>query len=1389
MAWRKSLYAGVVLPILLMMDPALAATTRYVGSCGSPTYASINLAIAAAASGDTIAVCAGTYSGGITVDRPLTIKAADGTNDVTIAGGSSAAITIAAQSTGSPTYYPSSLTLTNLTLTSTGNYGIFANSVNSGSGTYALSNVSITSALDGILMVNPGALSFSSVSITSSGGNGMTIGSNAVGPHTFTNTSITANGVGMVIGGNYGSTVSHTLSSVSVTSGGDAIQINSGAVSVTGATIHAGGNGLFVNSQSTRAMSVTNSSFTTAGNGILIGVNDTGAHVFTGLGITCTGSGCFGIDTTGGATFSSNTITANSDAIHVDHTAGNSQTYSGMALTSATGWGINVANSGTATSSVAMSGLTITSSAGGINFSDTMTSSGNLSFNGIGMTVSNGTGINTGANMQGSITVGNANAVSVTENATQCCYGMMINAANNVTITGLYITAGGGVWLNPNVQGNVTVAGTSAYPIYITSTNAAYGALVLANTNGNAVVSNLTLSVPAGFGLYAFANASVNWISNFSITSANYPIYLETQPNSLTIKDGTATATGSGVGAIYLGQSGSCQQNKTITDVNVLPGSGGIGLDVECGQTVAVSGVCTTGGSLGMFFDYNAGRVAVNGSYLQGYTTSGIEQDSNSSSGDGGQNNGITGNCFETSTVPMGATPSYYYNANWNGNFWKGVTGSRYQPGGTFNGVNSYSNGVLDTSVLSSCPAATVACYSTTGTATPVGDWYLDEASWSGTTGEVKDAINSNNGAGKGSAQTSSSGKICGAGSFNGSTAYVTIPNSSLYNVTGGTTFSAWVYPTAYATAKIFEKGDWNGHGLGIDVHQGFFAGFYVQSSSNSGGDGGNASEHTVSANVLPTLNTWYHVVGVYDGTSVSLYINGVLAGTQLATGTLSTNSYPLTIGSDGGTQKFFPGMVDEALFYNVALTAAQVQALYANQSAGLNWDGSSRTCSNNPANSIGSFASYETATAPASAYTGNINTKVAGVGYSLDVAALDTAKTAVNTGFSGAVLVQVIGSASATTTLDAYGCPASSPQVLASPGTITLSAGRSTVAFPAEANAWPYAKVKVSYPASNPTVVSCSGDAFAIRPSTLSVVANDSACTASGSCWLNNGAVTGTPVHAAGAPFTLTATGYNGAATAAITTNYPGPTSTLTPIGTAVVSPASVLGSFATGSFTGSNGSLVSTSALYSEVGSLTTQLRDASFAAVDASESATPASGITSPVSAASCSGYYVCSPSVTLGRFVPSAFTVTPQALVPGCASTAPFTYFGQGFSTPFVLNAVNASGAVTQNYAGTLAKLGLGSWSNFTFSASGLPSGFSVSAGSSAPTGSWSAGVASVNAAQIIALPSGTVTTPPASVSILAHPTDTDGVTVASATAVNASTAILAEQYGGLADQRS
>lgn len=83
------------------------------------------------------------------------------------------------------------------------------------------------------------------------------------------------------------------------------------------------------------------------------------------------------------------------------------------------------------------------------------------------------------------------------------------------------------------------------------------------------------------------------------------------------------------------------------------------------------------------------------------------------------------------------------------------------------------------------------------------------------------------------------------------------------------------------------------------------------------------------------TDNTWYHFVGVYNGTTVSIYKNGVKGTDDSYTGTISDVAKPLTIGWDGYTSAYsYKGKIDEIMIFNTSLTQAQIQDIYNNQSA-----------------------------------------------------------------------------------------------------------------------------------------------------------------------------------------------------------------------------------------------------------------------------------------------------------------------------------------------------------------------------------------------------------------------------------------------------------------------
>lgn len=81
--------------------------------------------------------------------------------------------------------------------------------------------------------------------------------------------------------------------------------------------------------------------------------------------------------------------------------------------------------------------------------------------------------------------------------------------------------------------------------------------------------------------------------------------------------------------------------------------------------------------------------------------------------------------------------------------------------------------------------------------------------------------------------------------------------------------------------------------------------------------------------------NRWYHIAGVYDGSKISIYVNGVLGGSAPFDGVPRPNTntaVPLTFGARAdGQAGYFPydGLIDEAAVYDAALSPARILAHY----------------------------------------------------------------------------------------------------------------------------------------------------------------------------------------------------------------------------------------------------------------------------------------------------------------------------------------------------------------------------------------------------------------------------------------------------------------------------
>src|SRR5258708_972299 len=82
------------------------------------------------------------------------------------------------------------------------------------------------------------------------------------------------------------------------------------------------------------------------------------------------------------------------------------------------------------------------------------------------------------------------------------------------------------------------------------------------------------------------------------------------------------------------------------------------------------------------------------------------------------------------------------------------------------------------------------------------------------------------------------------------------------------------------------------------------------------------------STGVLAT-NTPHYVCATYDGTTLSLYIDGITANTTATPGVLALTSSKIGILCDAAGGRLFVGTIDEVAYFSTSLSTARVQAHY----------------------------------------------------------------------------------------------------------------------------------------------------------------------------------------------------------------------------------------------------------------------------------------------------------------------------------------------------------------------------------------------------------------------------------------------------------------------------
>ncbi len=176
-----------------------------------------------------------------------------------------------------------------------------------------------------------------------------------------------------------------------------------------------------------------------------------------------------------------------------------------------------------------------------------------------------------------------------------------------------------------------------------------------------------------------------------------------------------------------------------------------------------------------------------------------------------------------------------------------------------------------------------------------IGDWKLNETSG---TMAADSSPAGNDGTYLSGVSLATSAPLPGGGAvgavFDGVNDYVAVGNEWEFDATGPITVSAWIKVDAFTKPwqAILTKGN---------------TAWRLSRNANSntvyfGCSGLNPGKVTGTTDVND--GRWHHLVGVYDGSSLTLYVDGVVEKSVGSTGSISTNNYEVEIGRNCADQR-----------------------------------------------------------------------------------------------------------------------------------------------------------------------------------------------------------------------------------------------------------------------------------------------------------------------------------------------------------------------------------------------------------------------------------------------------------------------------------------------------
>lgn len=191
----------------------------------------------------------------------------------------------------------------------------------------------------------------------------------------------------------------------------------------------------------------------------------------------------------------------------------------------------------------------------------------------------------------------------------------------------------------------------------------------------------------------------------------------------------------------------------------------------------------------------------------------------------------------------------------------------------------------------------------------------------------------------------SSNGTLDGALLFDGTDDVIVVPDANSLDINNAITVAAWINTTcspdfadSNRECRILQKGsgttDSSSYALDIDDDTVGYEALHF--CVNYGGIDDPQCIYTNSGTVVND-GTWHHVAASWDGTELSLYVDGQLDNTaSYSAGSVVANSDPVTIGGrNDGNGDDYSGLMDDVRIYTRALSANEIASMAAACSKG----------------------------------------------------------------------------------------------------------------------------------------------------------------------------------------------------------------------------------------------------------------------------------------------------------------------------------------------------------------------------------------------------------------------------------------------------------------------